>query len=117
MISNKIKAVFRFVICVLPITAFIVNIVIDLLYPYDYSNENRLFTTADLWPRFSDKLVLAVGFLGFIAALYYAIQSFRGKCVPIEKRVLWDFALLFGSLIVLPFFWYHYLRNTNGNAT
>jgi H+/Cl- antiporter ClcA len=46
-------------------------------------------------------------FLGLY--LFYFFYATRSSVVPENKRTLWVALIFFGSMCVMPFFWYHYI--------
>src|SRR4249920_4025244 len=49
----------------------------------------------------------------FAALTLCVVQLFRSGRVPQSKQALWLLALIFGSVLALPIFWYLYVRPSN----
>jgi len=61
---------------------------------------------SDAWfPR----LTMAVVAGGWVVTIGFLIFALRSSAVPKGKRGLWAALLLFGNLIVVPFFWFWYI--------
>ena len=87
-----------------------------------------LFTVAFLAPAFyeprelirvqpvGDVLRIVFGSLGVLLMLSYIGYVLRSDAVPSDKRGAWIFVLIFFNILVLPFFWYWYVRERGGNS-
>jgi len=75
-------------------------------------NSKGLFTIMDLYPGLFGKITVFALFVGFFFAIYLAIKVLQNNFVPKEKKYLWVFLLVFGSIVILPFFWSFYIRKS-----
>ena len=75
-------------------------------------NTKNLYTIMDIYPGLFGKITIFTLFVGFFFAIYLVIKVMRNNFVPKEKKYLWMFLLVFGSVIVLPFFWSFYIRKS-----
>jgi hypothetical protein len=65
------------------------------------------------WPagqQVFDVLRLVIGVSGIAMTIGFVFHALRSGAVPQEKRLLWAVVLLFGNILVLPFYWWWYIR-------
>jgi hypothetical protein len=49
----------------------------------------------------------------FALVIFYLLYAALGGAVPVDKRWLWFWLILFGHFLVIPFFWYYYVFGTH----
>lgn len=49
--------------------------------------------------------------LYLVLVVFYIGYSSLSNSVPISKRYLWAWLILFGHFLTIPFFWYYYVWN------
>jgi hypothetical protein len=64
---------------------------------------------------YEDMARLLFGLGGLLIALGFFLSV--GNLVPEEKRMRWRLGLLFGHLLVMPFYWFWYVRPQGSQTT
>ena len=106
---NSMKHLLLALACVGPIALWVIYMLVSPFLPAD-ADANQLFSATDLYPGAFGKIILTVVFVGVTTALIFAVRVFNGKDVPKEQRTMWGVLLIFGNIVVLPFFWLKFVR-------
>jgi hypothetical protein len=69
-----------------------------------------LNTFWDLYPGIFGKITMFAIMTGFAFALFLSLKVYRNNFVPEEKKKKWVLLLVAGNIIILPVFWYIYIR-------
>jgi hypothetical protein len=75
-----------------------------------------LFTFWDLYPGIFGKITMFAIMSGFAFAMFLSLKVFRNNFVPEEKKKKWVLLLVAGNIIILPLFWFLYIREKPENA-
>ena len=88
------------------VVPFLIWMVASFVIPDFVTRENHEIVIPVL-NQISDVIVYVL-FFSNMSFFFFAIFS---RVLPKDKKALWIALLFFGNVLVIPFFWYHYIWN------